>query len=262
VVKVFLTGASSGIGRALALEYAARRPGLSIGLLARRGAELAALAAQLPGAEATCYPVDVTDRHALQAAGADFVARHGVPDVVVANAGISAGTVTGEPADRDVFARIVATNLTAMYDTFEPFVPAMRLRGAGALVGIASVAGIRGMPGSGGYCASKAAAIAYLESLRVELRAAGVRVVTIAPGYIRTPMTESNRYPMPFLTDAAVFARKAVDAIDRGRSFVVIPWQMGWVARLLRLLPNPAFDAAFARAPRKARLGEGGGSRR
>jgi NAD(P)-dependent dehydrogenase (short-subunit alcohol dehydrogenase family) len=257
-VKVFLTGASSGIGRALALQYGERHPDLAIGLVARRRAELDTLAASLPQAQAVCYPLDVTDATALEAACRDFVARFGVPDVVIANAGLSAGTITGEPTDRDVFARIVATNLTAMFDTFAPFVPAMRARGAGTLVGIASVAGIRGMPGGGGYCASKAAAIAYLESLRLELRPSGVRVVTIAPGYVRTPMTDSNRYPMPFLTDVDVFARRALDAIGRGRSYVVIPWQMGWVARLLRLLPNPVFDAAFARAPRKARLGNGG----
>lgn len=254
-MKVFLTGASSGIGRALAMAYAGRHGArLTIGLLARRAQELDALASAMPGVRATVYPVDVTDPDALAAAAADFVARHGPPDVVIANAGISAGTLTGEPADRDVFARIIATNVMAMFDTFAPFVPVMRARGSGALVGIASVAGARGLPGGGAYSASKAAAISYLESLRVELRGTGVKVVTISPGYIRTPMTAVNRYPMPFLTDVDVFARKAVDVIERGHSHVVIPWQMGWVARLLRVLPNAVFDAAFARAPRKPRL--------
>ena len=110
-----------------------------------------------------------------------------------------------------------------------------------------------GMPSLGGYCASKAAVIAYLESLRLELRATGVKVVTIAPGYIRTPMTAPNRYPMPFLMSAEAFAARAVDAIERARPFAVVPWQMGWVARVLRVLPAPLFDAAFARAPRKPR---------
>jgi short-subunit dehydrogenase len=261
-VKVFLTGASSGIGRALALEYAARHPGLAIGLVARRGAELDALAKRMPQAQAVQYAVDVTDARALDAAAHDFIERHGVPDVVIANAALNAGTVTGVAADRDVFARIIATNVTAVFDTFAPFASAMRSRRAGTLVGIASVAGIRGMPGGGGYTASKAAVINYLEALRLEMRDANVRVVTISPGYIRTPMTASNRYRMPFLTDVDVFARQAVDAIERGRSYVVIPWQMGWVARLLRLLPNAAFDAAFARAPRKPRLGESGDSSR
>jgi short-subunit dehydrogenase len=261
-LKVFLTGASSGIGRALALEYALRHPsgstgaGLAIGLVARREAELASLAAQMPDALVATYPVDVTDRDALDRAARDFADRFGLPDVVIANAGISAGTITGEVADRDVFSRIFATNVMAMFDTFAPFVPAMRERRAGTLVGIASVAGARGLPGGGAYSASKAAAIAYLESLRVELRGSGVGVVTISPGYIRTPMTEGNRYPMPFLTDADVFARKAVAAIERRRRHVVIPWQMGWVARLLRIMPDALYDAAFARAPRKARIAD------
>lgn len=252
-MRVFITGASSGLGEALAREYRARHPGARFGLVARRAAALERLSAELAPAVAHRYAIDVTDRAALAGAARAFVAQEGAPDVVIANAGISAGTVTGETGDEQVFKRIVDVNVTAMYDTFAPFVSAMRERGSGTLVGIASVAGIRGLPGGGAYSASKAATIAYLESLRVELRGSGVRVVTIAPGYIRTPMTAGNRYPMPFLTDAPVFARKAVDAIGAGRSFVVIPWQMRWVALALRALPNPVFDRLFARAPRKAR---------
>ncbi|HLS55554.1 MAG TPA: SDR family oxidoreductase [Zeimonas sp.] len=260
-MRVFVTGASSGIGEALAREYHRRSTGLQIGLVARRADELERVAALLPGAVVHRVALDVTDRDALARAAHDFVAATGgPPDVVIANAGISAGTLTGEAQDAEVFKRIVDVNVTGLFDTFSPFVPAMRARGQGTLVGIASVAGIRGLPGAGAYSASKAAAIAYLESLRVELRGSGVRVVTIAPGYVRTPMTARNRYPMPFLTDADVFARRAVDAIARGRSFVVIPWPMRVVALALRALPNPLFDALFARAPRKRRLAaEGSG---
>jgi short-subunit dehydrogenase len=253
-MRVFLTGASSGIGRALVLELARRHPGLTIGLVARRQVELERLAAELPQATVALHPLDVTDGAALRDAGAAFAARHGLPDVVIGNAGISAGTLTEKAADRDVFARIIATNVIALFDTFAPFVAPMRERRAGRLVGIASVSGVRGLPGGGAYCASKAAAISYLESLRVELHGSGVRVVTISPGYVRTPMTAVNRFPMPFLMDAERFAARAVDAIERGRSHVVIPWQMAVVAKLLRMLPNPLFDAAFARAPRKPRL--------
>ncbi len=260
-LKVFVTGASSGIGEALALEFHRRDPGVVLGLAARRGDALATLAARLPGATVAAYPVDVIDRSALTSAAEDFIARFGVPDVVVANAGISAGTITGEPDDAVAFERIMRVNVVGMYDTFAPFVPAMQEARRGALVGIASVAGIRGLPGSGGYSASKAATIAYLESLRLELRDSGVGVVTIAPGFIRTPMTARNRYRMPFLTDVDVFARRAVDAIDARRSFVVIPWQMRWVALLLRALPNPVYDALFARMPRKARSSHGSDGR-
>ena len=121
----------------------------------------------------------------------------------------------------------------------------------GRLVGFASVAGIRGLPGAEAYSASKAATISYLESLRLELRATGIKVVTIAPGYIKTPMTDVNTYRMPFLMPVAQAAKAFAKEIDKGRSYVVIPWQMGVVAKLMRLMPNWLYDALFTRAPRK-----------
>lgn len=248
--RVFITGASSGIGAALARHYAAR--GAVLGLVARRRDALTALVSSLPG-EHAIYIVDVADGPALQAAAADFVARFGLPDVVIANAGVSVGTLTEEADDLPAFERVMRTNVLGMVATFQPFAAPMRARGSGRLVGIASVAGIRGLPGAGAYSASKAAAIAYLESLRVELHGSGVRVVTIAPGYIETPMTAVNRYPMPFMLSVDEAARRFVLAIDAGVTYTVIPWQMGVVARLLRLLPNWIFDAVFARAGRKPR---------
>jgi NAD(P)-dependent dehydrogenase (short-subunit alcohol dehydrogenase family) len=166
---------------------------------------------------------------------------------------VSVGTLTEEAGDMLAFERVMRTNVLGMVATFQSFVAPMRRRGSGRLVGIASVAGIRGLPGAGAYSASKAAAIAYLESLRVELHGSGVRAVTIAPGYIETPMTAVNRYPMPFMLPADEAARRFVRAIDAGTAYTVIPWQMGVVARLLRLLPSWLFDAAFARAGRKPR---------
>jgi short-subunit dehydrogenase len=146
-----------------------------------------------------------------------------------------------------------ATNNIGLAATFHPFVAAMVTRGTGALVGIGSVAGIRGLPGHGAYCASKAAVTSYCESLRGELRPSGVKVVTICPGYIDTPLTRKNRYSMPFLMKAEVFADKAFAAIQAGRSYRVIPWQMGVVAKLLRLLPNAVFDRVLAGRARKHR---------
>jgi hypothetical protein len=251
--RVFVTGASSGLGEALAREYARRDPDARIALIARRAEAIDALTAALPPGVGVPYPLDVTDRVALHAAATDFIARFGVPEVVIANAGINAPTFTGTPGDELGFERIQRVNVVAVFDTFAPFVAAMRARGGGTLAAVASVAGIRGMPSLGGYCASKAAVIAYCESLRLELRGSGVRVVTIAPGYVRTPMTARNRYPMPFLIDAATFAARAADAIERGRSFAVIPWPMAWVARLLRVMPDALFDRVFARAPHKPR---------
>lgn len=249
-MRVFLTGASSGIGEALARHYAAA--GATLGLAARRQRRLLELAAQLPGSHA-CYGLDVADAAAMQAAAADFIARHGCPDVVIANAGISVGTLGEEAGDMAALRRIFETNVVGMAQTLQPFIAAMRARGSGRLVGIASVAGIRGLPGAGAYSASKAATIAWLEALRIELRGSGIKVVTIAPGYIATPMTAVNRYPMPFLMPADVAARRFARAIERGTSYTVIPWQMGVVAKLMRLLPDPLFDVVFARAGRKPR---------
>lgn len=251
-MRVFITGASSGIGEALARRYA--QSGASLGLVARRGEVLDALRAGLLHPERhRVYALDVNDHEALASAAQDFLAHHGGIDVVVANAGVSHGTLTEHAEDLPVFEQIIATNLLATVATFSPFIATMRAQRAGRLVGIASVAGIRGLPGAGAYSASKAATFSYCESLRVELHGTGIRVVTIAPGYIDTPMTRHNDYPMPFLMPAAKFAHAAAGTIARGTSYRVIPWQMGVVAKLLRLLPNWLYDAVFSRAPHKAR---------
>jgi len=249
-VNIFLTGASSGIGRALAREFARR--GAILGLVARRADRLQELGAEVPQ-HCQIYALDVTQREALLAAARDFEDRCGGVDIVIACAGISHGVQTEHYEDLAQFDRIIATNLNAVATCFHPFIAPMRKRARGTLVAIASVAGVRGMPGSEAYCASKAGLISYCESLRVGLHGSGIRVVTIAPGFIRTPMTAANPYPMPFLMDVDAFAVRAADAIERGASFVVIPWPMAWVARLLRLLPNWAFDRLFARRRRKPR---------
>ena len=253
-MNVFLTGASSGIGAALAVEFARR--GATLGLVARRRDALEALAASLPGRH-HCHPVDVTDKDALIAAAAAFEKASGGADLVIANAGISVGVLTEYYEDLDAFGDVLATNVLAMAYTFHPFITPMRGRGRGTLVGIASVAGIRGLPGSEAYCASKAAAISYCESLRVELRRTGIKVVTIAPGFVRTPLTSKNPYRMPFLMEPEDFARHAVDAMLAGASYRVIPWQMGLVAKLLRVLPNALFDRAFGNRPYKPRRQSG-----
>ena len=249
--NVFVTGASSGLGAALARYYAAQ--GATVGLFARRRAELDALAAALPAGRTTVYAGDVCDAETLAGAAADFIARHGPPDVVIANAGISRGALT-ERADLPTFRAVFDTNVVGLVHTFAPFVASMRAARQGALVGIASIAGFRGLPGSGAYSASKAAAIAYLESLRIEERGTGVAVLTICPGYIATPMTERNPYPMPFLLTADEAARRIARAIERRQRFYVLPWPMAIVGGVLRIMPRPIYDALFARAPRKPRL--------
>ncbi|TLS19165.1 MAG: SDR family oxidoreductase [Betaproteobacteria bacterium] len=250
-LKVFITGASSGIGAALARHYAEQ--GATLGLAARRQQALTDLLADLPGRHAA-YALDVSDAPALAAAAADFTARHGAPDIVIANAGVSVGTLSECPEDLAAFRKVMDTNVFGMAATFAPFIGPMAAAGGDRrLVGIASVAGIRGLPGAEAYSASKAAAIAYLESLRLEMAPKGIKVVTIAPGYIETPMTAINPYPMPFLLPAAEAARRFARAVAKGTSYTVIPWQMGVVAKILRLLPNWLYDRLFTQAPRKPR---------
>ena len=247
--RVFITGASSGIGAALAHAYAAQ--GAVLGLLGRRAEALEQLRAGLPNAERhRCYAADVSDGAAVADAAQQFLAHAGGIDVVIASAGISSGTLTEYPEDLPVIADIFNINVF----TFAPFIEAMKTQRTPArLVGIGSVAGIRGLPGVEAYSASKAAVISYCESLRIELKRHGIAVVTISPGYIDTPMTRGNPYPMPFLMPPERFAAAALRKIAAGDSYAVIPWQMGVVAKLLRLLPNALYDAAFSRAPHKKR---------
>jgi short-subunit dehydrogenase len=254
---VFITGASSGIGQALAWRF--YQAGYRLALVARRTSEVESWVARHK-ISADCYGIysaDVAVTDSIVKAGQECIARQGVPDVVIANAGISIGIDTAIREDIDVLAQTLATNNIGLAATFHPFIKGMVQRKSGKLVGIASVAGIRGLPGHGAYCASKAAVISYCESLRGELRQEtgkdGVQVVTIAPGYVATPLTAQNSYSMPFLMRPEDFADRAFEAITAGVSYRVIPWQMGIVAKLLRLLPNWLFDKAVAGRGRKKR---------
>jgi short-subunit dehydrogenase len=284
-MKIFITGASSGIGQALAHEYAKRialassetntPAGLAkdisflatgsknniIGLVARRGEHLDALAQVLKtqyGVSCAIYPLDVRDSLACQLAAQDFIAKFGAPNIVIASAGVSRGTLTEFREDIPAFQAVLDINVMGMVHTFQPFIAAMgasaKLGDTAQLVGVASVAGIRGLPGAGAYSASKAAVISYLESLRVEMARDNINVTTIAPGYIRTPMTDVNSYKMPFLMDVDVFARKFANAVENRKRFKVIPWQMGWLARFVRLVPPFLWDFAMKKAPHKKRI--------
>ena len=252
-LRIVISGASSGLGLALALHYLER--GATVAAFARRGDVLQTLAAKYPG-RVFCYALDVRDSQALQNAAHDFIAHAGVPDVVIANAGVSIGTLTEFSEDIDAFQQVMDVNVLGMVKTFQPFVAAMRAAQSGTLVGIASVAGFRGLPGASAYCASKAAAISYLESLRVELHGSNVKVVTISPGYILTPMTTHNPYSMPFILDADEAAKRIVRAIERQTTFTVIPWQMDLVGHVLKYLPNFIYDRLFVNAPRKPRVSD------
>ena len=241
-MRVVITGASSGIGEALARHYAAR--GAVLGLISRR---------EVAVANGASYPVDVTDEAALARVARDFIDRFGVPDLVIANAGISSGTSGVDGADVAKLRKVLEVNVAGLAATLAAFAPAMREAGKGTLVGIASVAGFRGLAGNGAYCASKSAAITWIESLRTELYGSGVSVVCVCPGYIDTPMTQVNRFHMPFLISADDAARRIARAIEAKRRLTVIPWQMALVSVLLRAMPGWLFDRIAARAPRKPR---------
>ena len=244
-MKVVISGASSGIGEALARYYDG--PASVLGLISRRAPALA------PAENRVFYSLDVTDFDAQRRAAEDFVGRFGAPDLVIANAGISIGTHGDEIADADKLRRVLDVNVCGMAATLSAFSPAMRKARAGTLVGVASVAGFRGLPGAGAYSASKAAAITWLESLRAELHGSGVAVVCVCPGYIDTPMTQVNRYRMPFLMAPDEFARRMDRAVAAKRRLAVIPWQMAAVSVLLRAMPGWLYDRIAARAPRKPR---------
>lgn len=276
--KIFITGASSGIGQALAHEYAKRYQynDCIIGLASRRSEHLQYLADTLQKQyhiHCKIYPLDVRDSLACQLAAQDFMQQYGAPNIVIANAGVSRGTLTELREDIPAFQAIMDINVMGMVHTFQPFIKAMisaakqdtsiasgstlksEIKGETIqLVGIASVAGIRGLPGAGAYSASKAAAISYLESLRVEMGTHNIAVTTITPGYIRTAMTDVNQYQMPFLMDADIAAAKFVNAIEAKRRFVIVPWQMGFVARLMRFIPPFLWDWLMKKAPHKPRL--------
>jgi len=258
--KIFITGASSGIGTALAKAYAAhahdQQETVSFGLLGRNTQALQQLAKLLKSdfnADAKVYTVDVRESAAMQATAKDFMTKVGTPNIVIASAGVSRGTLTEHPEDIAAFQAVMDINVMGMVHTFSPFISAMTNQKEAQLVGIASVAGVRGLPGASAYSASKAATIKYLESLRVEMKPLGINVSTIAPGYIRTPMTDINQYKMPFLMDADVFAQKFIKAIEKKRRFMIIPWQMGWLARLMRLIPPVLWDWIARDVPHKER---------
>ena len=250
-LNVFITGATGGIGAAFARLYAGQ--GCKLGLTGRRQDALDRLVASLPGNGHRTYAVDVTDRDGIIAAAHQFEAEVGPADLVIACAGIDSGIMTIHYEDLAVMEKIFSVNVIGMANTFHGFLPSMAERRKGTLVGIASVGGIRGLPGSEGYCASKSAVITYCESLRIGMKKSGIDVLTICPGFIRTPLTAKNPYHMPFLMEADAFARKAADAIRAKRSYAVIPWQMGIVANILRLAPNCLLDRILMNRKHKPR---------
>jgi len=253
--NLVITGACGGLGRAMA--SAALASGAKVALVGLDRVVLESLAAAAPG-RCAIYTPDVSEGTAMQRMAQDWMARHGVPDAVIANAGVAGGFDTAEASDLAVFRRMLEINLLGAVATFQPFVAPMRERGQGVLAGIASIAGRRGMPGNGAYCASKAGLIRYLQSLRAELRGSGITVCTVSPGYLRTQLTAGNRFAMPGLMEPEVAAQRILRALADGREQLVLPRHVGWLSNLLDLLPDAWHDALLLRQPRKPRAGEAG----
>lgn len=242
---VLITGASSGIGRALGVEWGRR--GASVALLARREAELVKVAGEVEaaGGRALALPADVRDAEEVGRAVGRVTEAWGGVDVLVANAGIAtiragAGLRAAEVAD------LFAVNFVGASNSVAAVLPGMLKRGSGHLVAISSLASFRGMPKSSAYSASKAAMSTFFESLRVDLRRSGIRVTTIHPGFIRTPLT-AHRKRLPFLVEPEEAARKIVRAVERGRRTYAFPWQLAGIVRLIRLMPDAVYDRVASR---------------
>jgi hypothetical protein len=237
VRRIFITGASSGIGAALARHYAAL--GSALGLVARRANLLEALAVELGdgGARVTLYPGDVSDTAFMQEASNRFLEAEGGADVVIANAGIGLSKPLAA-AGAERVARLWAVNTTGVSNTLVPFIPALISQRSGVLVAMSSVAGFRALPGNTVYSASKAAIIAFMDGLRMELSGTGVHAMTICPGFVRTPLTEKNQFPQPFMLEAERAAELMSRAIEARKNTYTLPWQMRFVKGGLRLAPE------------------------
>lgn len=249
-----ITGASSGIGEALARLIASR--GCDVGITARRADRLNVIAADInaraghppthpgdrPHGRAFAHAADVTDSKQNIAAIESLATQLGNIDLMIANAGFGAAVNPDEwdPADIE---QIYAVNLTGSTISIFAAMPWLLKSPNAHIVGISSVAGYRGLPGSGPYSASKAGFSNMLESLRIDLRRRNVAVTTIVPGFIRTPMTDANGFAMPWLQEVDVAAKNILRAIEKRKRVAGTPWQMQLLMRgLVRWMPDFLFD--------------------
>ena len=251
-----ITGACGGLGQSLARQLLGS--GAQVALVGLNHDTLKALQALAPE-RCRIYTPDVSNAQAIQAMAADCLHHWGAPDLVIANAGVAGGFETSDPADLAVMRRMLEINLLGVATTFQPFLQAMLdSQRPAALVGVASVAGWRGMPGNGAYCASKAGLIAYLQSLRAELRPTRLTVHTISPGYLRTALTAGNTFAMPGLLGPDEAARDLLRGVAQGREHIVLPRHIGWLSQALSLLPARWHDRILLGQPRKPRAHQAG----
>lgn len=247
--SILITGASSGIGWALALEYAG--PGVHLALCGRNAERLAEISqlCRAKGARVSDQVLDVQDRFAT----AKWVTeqdRSKPLDLVIANAGISTGTGDGaseEEQIRDIF----AVNLAGTLNTILPLIEPMKSRKRGQIALLSSLAGFRGLPSAPAYCASKAAVRSYGEGLRGRLAGDGIGVSVICPGFVKSRITDSNSFRMPFMMEADKAALIIRQGLARNKPRIAFPWQMYLLVRLISALPLGWTDGFLGRAPRK-----------
>ena len=246
-VHILITGASSGIGASLSIELARR--GYAVGVVARREAELIELVEQIraDGGVAEWATADVAEPESLTKAVAHLEHHLGPVDVMVANAGISGRNDTSAP-DLSKIRRVMEVNFYGAIHSAQAVLPGMCERGQGHLVVVSSVAGFRGLPKSSAYSSSKAAITTYWESQRVELAGRGILCTTVNPGYIKTPLTDKNNHPMPFIISAEKAAKIMADGILARRKVITFPWRMKFVMALMRVLPVWLYDRLMAKA--------------
>lgn len=248
---VIITGASTGIGYALALVLA--QNGYDLGLLARRLPLLQELKEKIekgaPQSKIFIVECDVTDDIQCRDAVGELSRQLGRLDLFIANAGIGIETPAWKDSWGDI-KKIMAVNVMGAIGSLEIAKNIMLQQGSGHLVGLSSVAAVRGFPQSSAYCASKAALTSYLESIRLDLKSYGIRVTSIHPGYINTPMTEKN-HSLPFVISASTAAELIFKAIQSQKSRVLIPWQMKIFYPFLKYLPNGLYDFIFTRRRKK-----------
>ena len=238
---VLITGASSGIGRGLALELGRR--GARLGLTARREEVLADLVGEIrsSGGSAVAIAVDVQDANAMRDAAKRLHDEVGPIDVLIANAGIGTNTAASKLQPSDV-ANVINTNLLGAVNSLAAVVPEMVARGSGQLVAISSLSAYRGLPKSAAYCASKAAMSSFFESVRLDLVNTGVKVTIIHPGFIKTALTAGRAAKMPYLMELDVAVKKIVGAIERGKKSYSFPWQLATIVRAGMIMPNFMYD--------------------
>jgi short-subunit dehydrogenase len=250
--SILITGASSGIGAALAVQLG--RHGGKIALVARREDQLRSVADQVRAAsgQPLVVPCDVSDPESVRSAHESIVAVQGPLDVAFLNAGV--GDVTSAARfEAGHVRRLFEVNVFGVVHWMEHLLPAMVERGQGILAVTSSLSAARGIPTMGAYAASKAAVSSLLESLRGEARAYGVQISVIEPGYVKSAMTEKNKFPMPFLMEAEEAARLILERVAEGDGLIRFPWQVSAFLQVVRHVPVSLYDRFGASAAKRAK---------